>query len=99
EPEAAAYRELAEETGVVLTEGTLRSWGRFTVFHQAHGTDDHVNVYLAQTDLRDADITVGEGRQIVFVDPARLPELPLSTAAAQILPDFLNSNFYQELLP
>jgi len=99
DPDDAAYRELAEETGVVLPRGALRRWGRFTVFHEAYGTDDQINVYAARTDLTDADITVGEGRQIVFVDPAALHGLPLSTSAAQILPDFLNSDYYQELLP
>lgn len=98
-PDDAAYRELAEETGIELPRGRLRRWGWFTVFHEAYGTDDQINVYAAPTDLTDADITVGEGRQIVFVDPTTLHALPLSASAAQILPEFLNSDYYQELLP
>ncbi|KRB75861.1 hypothetical protein ASE01_12450 [Nocardioides sp. Root190] len=95
----AAYRELAEETGIQLQRGDLHLWQQYSVFHEAYGTDDEVRVYVARTTATDDDITVGEGRQIVFVDPSRAHTLPLTTAAAQILPDFLNSPFYQELLP
>jgi 8-oxo-dGTP pyrophosphatase MutT (NUDIX family) len=95
----AAYRELAEETGLELERPALRLWQQYSVFHEVYGTDDEVRVYVARTDATDADVTVGEGRQIVFVDPAVALGLPLTTAAAQILPDFLNSPFYQELLP
>lgn len=97
--DAAAYRELEEETGLRLSEPALVLWRETTVFHEAYGTDDSVRVYVATTQATDADITVGEGRSITFVDPARALDLPLTAAAAQILPDFLNSNFYQELLP
>lgn len=99
DPDAAAYRELEEETGLRLAPPALRFWQQFTVFHEAYGTDDQVRIYVARTEAADADITVGEGRQIVFVDPTGIHDLPLTTAARQILPDFLNSAFYQELLP
>lgn len=95
----AAHRELEEETGLRMQRPDLHLWQQYSVFHEAYGTDDEVRVYVARTDATDADITVGEGRQIVFVDPAVALGLPLTTAAAQILPDFLNSPFYQELLP
>lgn len=97
-PDAAAQRELAEETGVVLDPPVLPLWREFTVFHEAYGTDDRVCVYAAATDLSDADITVGEGRQIVFVDPDRVAALPLTAAAGRILPTFLASDRYQELI-
>lgn len=98
-PDTAAYRELEEETGIRMVEPELTLWRETTVFHEGYGTEDTVRVYVALTHATDADITVGEGRQIVFVDPAVTATLPLGAAAAQILPDFLNSNFYQELLP
>lgn len=97
-PDDAAVRELAEETGLRLTRQQLPWWQRFTVFHEAYGTDDEVSVYLAPTLATDADIVVGEGRQIVFVDPFRIHDLPLTAAAALILPELLNSNRYQELI-
>ncbi|TWG97008.1 ADP-ribose pyrophosphatase YjhB (NUDIX family) [Nocardioides sp. J9] len=98
EPDDAAYRELTEETGLEVAPPGLPLWQEFTVFHEAYGTDDSVRVYAARTTATDADVVVGEGRQIVFVDPARVPDLPLTTAAAVILPAFLASDRYQELL-
>lgn len=99
DPDAAAYRELAEETGVRVDPPGLPLWREFMVFHEAYGTDDLVRVHAAATTLDDADIVVGEGRRIVFVDPAVALGLPLTAAARQVLPAFLDSDRYQELLP
>lgn len=98
EPDAAAYRELAEETGLRVAPPGLPRWGTFEVFHQAYGTTDPVHVYAAATTATDADVVLGEGRRIVFVDPATLGDLPLTRAAGEILPVFLASDRYQELL-
>ena len=98
DPDDAAPRELAEETGLELPRAALPLWREFTVFHEAYGTDDTVRVHAARTEARDADIVVGEGRRIVFVDPAAALERPLTRAAAEILPVFLASDRYQELL-
>ena len=97
-PDDAAHRELHEETGLDAPDG-LPLWREFTVFHAAYGSDDPVHVYVAPTTATDADITVGEGRQIVFVDPAVVLDRPLTAAAGEILPAFLASDRYQELLP
>jgi 8-oxo-dGTP pyrophosphatase MutT (NUDIX family) len=93
----AAYRELEEETGLHLEPPALRFWREFEVFHAAYGTDDSVRVYVAPTEATDADVTVGEGRRIVFVDPRELTGLPLTQAARRIVPEFLASPTYQEL--
>ena len=88
--ERAAYRELAEETGVVLSAGELTLWREFAVDHRAStGSIDPMQVFVAPTTLTDADIVCGEGRQIVFVDPDRAQRLPLTAAAAEIVPAFL----------
>lgn len=94
--EAAAYRELAEETGVVLSGG-LVLFDKFTVFHAHSATDDDFRLYAARVDLTDADIVVGEGRQMVFVDPEVARGLDLTEAAALALPEFLASDLYREL--
>jgi 8-oxo-dGTP diphosphatase len=99
EPEAAAYRELLEETGLDLTPGTLRHHTTLRVFHELYGTTDPVHVYVADVDLTDADVECHEGRQIVFVDPATLGDLPLSNAARLALPDLLSSDLYRRLNP
>ena len=96
--EVAAYRELEEETGIRLAPGELRLWGEFMVDHRhAYGTWDRMQVFVAASDLADADINCQEGRQIVFVDPAETRELPLSHAAADIVPAFLASDLYKKL--
>lgn len=95
--EAAAYRELAEETGIHLPPGSLRRWRRTEVFHEAYGTHDAVEVWIGTTSLGDADVVVGEGRQIVFVEPGVARGLELTASASTLLPDFLDSPEYRKL--
>lgn len=96
--ETAAYRELEEETGVRLERGVLEPFGEFVVDHRAaHGTWDVNQVFVALTDLTDADIECHEGRRIVFVDPDLARSLDLTSAAADIVPAFLDSPTYTRL--
>ena len=95
--ETGAYRELAEETGVELDEG-LRLFGEFQVFHQHSQTLDPYQLFVMSTDLTDDDIACFEGRQILFVDPATIGDLPLTRAASESLPVFLASDVYEEML-
>lgn len=86
--EPAAYRELAEETGVELPPGTLRLWrAEHYTYPDGHAGD--YRIWLAEVDLTNADIVVGEGRQIVFVDPQVVPTLDLSYSAAHFLPQLI----------
>jgi 8-oxo-dGTP pyrophosphatase MutT (NUDIX family) len=98
EHEAAAYRELAEETGIRLAPGELSRWREYVVFHEAYGTRDDLQVWVGATGLTDADVVVGEGRQIVFVDPDRVLDLALTASASLVLPEFLASDRYRELV-
>lgn len=95
--EPGTYRELAEETGVELAPGTLRLFRELPVFHVSAGTVDRVRVFWAAADLTDADIDCREGRQIVFVDPARARGLELTQTAALAVPAFLDSPQYAAL--
>ena len=94
--ETAVYREVAEEIGVDLPEGSLTLWqdAEYTYPDGHHG---HYNVYAARVDLTDEDITVGEGRQIVFVDPEQIPALDLAGSSQHFLPQFLASDLYSTL--
>jgi 8-oxo-dGTP diphosphatase len=96
--EPAAYRELEEETGVALPPGALRLFREVEVWHEAYGTLDTTQVWYAATGLTDADVVLGEGRQIVFVEPTRARSLPLTAAATTIVPAFLDSPEYRGLL-
>ena len=98
--EPAAYRELAEETGVRLEAGDLELFAEFTVDHrEAYGTWDRMQVFVAATDLTDADIDCREGRQIVFVDPEIARGLDLTAGATDIVPAFLDSDVYATMAP
>ncbi|MBL0748071.1 NUDIX domain-containing protein [Nocardioides baculatus] len=98
--EPAAYRELEEETGVRLAPGTLEVYREFVVDHtRAHGSWDRMQVFVAATDLTDADIDCREGRRIVFVEPEVARGLDLTAAAADIVPAFLDGPVYASMAP
>ena len=97
--EAAAYRELTEETEVVVQPGGLHYFAEFEVDHtEAYGSLDRMAVYVAPTDLTDADVVCHEGRRIVFVDPGEVAGLRLTKGAGVILPAFLLSDVYQDMV-
>ena len=75
--DAAARRELAEETGIVCND--LVPLGRHIMPSTAHGRV-RVDLFTARTELTDADVVCGEGRQIVFVEPSVVPTLDLTDA-------------------
>jgi len=99
--EEAMCRELEEETGLRLSGG-LELWFDEVVQHSRKVSThlaDRWRIWTGRTDVTDADIVVGEGRQIVFVDPGRLLDgsLDLSDAARHVLPLFLESDAYRAL--
>ena len=98
EPEGAV-RELEEETGVRLGTGEIHHFETFEIVHPETGSTDvdTVAVFVAPTRLTDADIVVGEGRQIVFVEPAATRALDLSGSAAAALDAFLDSDLHRRL--
>lgn len=89
--EAAAYRELAEETGVVLPPGTLRLWRDEIFAYREEDRVAHYQLWVGRADLTDADVACHEGRQMTFVDPAAIPALDLWESARHFLPAFLAS--------
>jgi 8-oxo-dGTP pyrophosphatase MutT (NUDIX family) len=97
-PEEGAYREVEEETGVRLAPGTLSPYRTFAVFHPTYGSVDDVHVFVGRVDLTDADIDCREGRQIVFVEPARARRLDLTMTGVLAVPDFLDSPQYAALV-
>jgi 8-oxo-dGTP diphosphatase len=100
--EVALHREIAEETGLVLDDG-LELWFDEVVQHSPKVSThlaDRWRIWVGKVDLSDDDIVLGEGRQIVFVDPARVSDgsLELASGAAYVLSRFLQSETYQALL-
>lgn len=99
--EDALVRELAEETGLAV-DG-LEPWFDEVVQHSPKVSShlaDHWQIHVGRADVTDADVVLGEGRQIVFVDPARIRagELDLAIAASFVLPRFLDSEVYARLV-
>jgi 8-oxo-dGTP diphosphatase len=94
---AAAYRELAEETGADWKSG-LTMWFDGEFQHSTEQLAVRVQVWVAPTDLTDPDIVLGEGRQIVFVDPAQLDRLALGEMASSFVPALLESATYADLV-
>ena len=99
----ALRREVEEETGLHLTDG-LELWYDEVVQHSPKVSmhlADHLRIWVVKVDLTDDDITVGEGRRIVFVDPARIADgsLDLAAACRHVLPLFLGSATYRAMLP
>lgn len=92
-----ALRELEEETGIRMGAHELELWTEIDIVHEARGSVDTMQVFVGATVLTDDDIVLGEGRQIVFVDPAVVPTLDLSPSATRIVPPFLDSTEYRRL--
>lgn len=95
--EAAAYRECAEETGLVLPAGSLSLWRDDVFRYRDEPEAYHYQLWAGRTDATDGDVVCTEGRQIVFVDPARIPGLDLWESASHFLPQFLASSAYAAL--
>ena len=99
--EDALHRELEEETG--LRERGFELWFDEIVQHSPKISShlaDHWQIWVKRTEATDADIRLGEGRQIVFVDPDRLRagELDLAMSARHVLPLFIDSPTYRDMV-
>ena len=82
DPRPGAVRELAEETGVVLEPGRPDACGATSrCSTRPTARWDTMWVFAARCDLTDDDIVLGEGRRIVFVDPADARALDLTAGA------------------
>ncbi len=94
--DTAVHRELLEETGVRTGPGDLELW-QATGFTYSDGHHGDYRVYAGRVDLTDDDIVLGEGRAIVFVEPAVALTLDLAESNAHFLPLFLASDLYRRL--
>jgi 8-oxo-dGTP pyrophosphatase MutT (NUDIX family) len=82
-PREGAVRELAEETGIAVPPEALHDLGELEV-ESPHGRFRY-HAFVAPTELGDGDVDCREGRQIVFVDPATVRDLPLVSSTERVL--------------
>ncbi len=94
--DVAVHRELLEETGIATGPGDLVLWQE-AEFSYSDGHQGSYRVYAGRVDLTDEDIVLGEGRAIVFVDPAETANLDKAESLAHFLPMFLTSDTYRQL--
>lgn len=108
--DSAIHREILEETGITTAPAgeephVQRHVGapfevvlwREQEFAYSDGHRSAYRVYAGRVDLTDDDIVLGEGRAIVFVDPAVARTLDLAESCAYFLPLFLGSELYRGL--
>lgn len=93
-PEAAAYRELAEETSLTLSGG-LTLWRVETWKYPEARQASRYWLWAGHTAATDEEICVSEGRQIRFVEPAKIASLNLGGSAAHFVPHFVASEAYR----
>lgn len=83
QPAVGARRELQEETGLVVDD--LAFVAERTMACTLHGQDDY-HLFAATTVAVDSDVHCTEGRQIVFVDSARIATLDLTDTTRELYP-------------
>ena len=85
EPEAAARRELLEETG--LTAGELRPlWSGARPSEPGFPHRVTIHAFRGTTDARQEDVVLGEGKAMVFVPRDQVFDRDLALSAAVVLP-------------
>lgn len=95
-PLDAARREVLEETGLVVTD--LEHF-RTVARPDEDGFPHKVTIHLfyGPTQATQADVVLGEGLAMVFVEPDRVLDLDLGVSAALVIPMFLESPQYAAL--
>ncbi|GHJ43681.1 DNA mismatch repair protein MutT [Catellatospora sp. TT07R-123] len=93
-PEAAARRELLEETGLVINTELTLFWTGATADKRLTA-----HVYCAATDASQEEIVVGEGRAMEFVPADKVASIALADNARPVLLDFVSSERFKRLAP
>ena len=95
-PDAAAFREFEEETGVLLEDLKL-----FRVYRRDPDMPmsivDVFHVYYGDPDLDEAEIEVNEGQAFRYFGPRELDAIDVPEHARKVLTEFFDSQHYRRL--
>jgi 8-oxo-dGTP diphosphatase len=97
DPLEAAHRELREETGLKVERLDL-FWQGIAPSARYPGALGEYHVFYAATHARDEDIVCGEGAGMRFIAPQQVAGLEFGRAYSMIVPQFLASTRYRELV-
>jgi 8-oxo-dGTP diphosphatase len=95
-PDAAARREVLEETGLAVPQ-VEHLW---TGTRPSVSTPDglvEMHVFCAPTEASQDDVVLGEGQAMLFLSPQDALARDLGVTAAIVLPRFLSSERYRAL--
>ena len=96
-PEAAAHRELLEETGLRVEGGLKLFWHGMRSSSLRDERRIELYIFFGQTSATQDDVIVGEGLAMVFFQPERTLLVNLAMNAAHFVPLFLSSIEYEQL--
>lgn len=95
-PDAGAFREFEEETGILLQDLKLfRLFRREPDFPAS--TTDLYHVYFADPDIDESEVRVNEGQAFKYWGPRELESLEMPVHARAIMEQFFESAHYKRL--
>ncbi|MFV2085734.1 NUDIX domain-containing protein [Micromonospora sp. LOL_021] len=97
DPLTAAHRELREETGLTVHDLRL-FWQGLAPSAKFPGAVGEFSIFYAPTDATDEDVVCGEGAAMRFVAGTDVRTLEFGQAYGEIVPRFLDSPLYRELI-
>lgn len=95
-PDAGAFREFEEETGILLPDLKLFRLFRREPDFPASITDVY-HVYFADPDIDEGDVQVNEGQAFKYWGPRELASLAMPVHARAIMEQFFESAHYKRL--
>lgn len=99
-PRSAAYREIIEETAIVLDD--VEYFGSVLVAHHDENTDTGeltIHLFLAKSDVAETEIIVGEGLDFRYWHPSDVEALPFNPNGRHWLDVVLRSAMFGKYQP